>query len=1203
MKTTKLFRLLSVIMLGLIFSCQIAYAAGVAGRVQFVIGDVQVTTNTGNTHSLKKGDLINEGDAVSTAVSSSAQIKMQDGGFIAIRPETKMKFDKFVFNGNQDGKERGFFSLFKGGFRAVTGLIGKTNKQNYKITTAVATIGIRGTDHETYFVPKGNATVPTGVYSKVNVGETTLTTNRGTINVLPNQMGYAGGLNEVPKIAPINTHLFTVAAAPTKSIKEHKAEQAKQAAASRQGDKQQGTKQASSQGTKQESSSMGGTTGSTTANTSSSSTSSSGSGSEAGTVSASTSDTGSSSSSNSSSNSNSNSNSSSSSSSSSGSVSDAGTGSATTTSDPTSIRSDTADSASLSNVSSTTGNSSSMASQYQTTLTVPQLTVPIILTNALTGSTLNLTTLTNSQGGVVSTLSGSSIFSVAYAANNFELEIILPNGMGNSSGYLISKANLVYSAGALSSFTAPSIAGGSNWTTSTTISGGTAQNLTAPSYGSTGIQLGKWTGYTGISMTSSFTLGGTNNGSQNNWMYGSQGYIDAAYLNGTAVSSSAGNLYGTFTYSMDGGNAPRNQNTGVTGTLNSATISANFTTMLVSASLGLNIGNDYWNATLASQSFSTANGGLFSGNTSSGNVTIYHGSGSASSSTCSTCSGGIYGAFTGQNFAGAILTYNLSDSLQGNTISGDAALSRVYSGNSNSSVTDNTAAPTGYTVIDCGQGCITTTANTNIVTSSGNVLTQYSATGTTSSGANSSSSVTVNCPACTATASGQVTTSGIYYGTWTSGTYLSTNTITPSSAASATPIYWITGPEAGPLYLPQALTGTASYSFDAGSVSSTSSGVVGTVQGTTSLAVNFTNQTVAINLNASIADTSGSTHTWNAQTVAGSEAPLSGVQGIGGAAFRASSSTNSGSGLLSITVDGSTSSSNTGSIYGQLTGSGLTGAIISFNLSTSGTYADTINGVAAFVGTAQNISTPHQYVLASTYDSSALTPIIAFWANSSSRISLDSSGNITQFDTQPVNGNSNNNVTISNTGSTLTDHGTDPVTGISWGRWTGGTLNVTNRATGAISSSALTGSLHWITEPTSTTAVTLPISGTYAYTFAGGTHPTDNLGNVGTLNSATVSANFTAQTVNMGVNATVNGATLNATGTNAPIIQRTAFYASTSEPSSSSSYLTVKCTGSCGTTGGTVIGKFSGAGATGVAMSYGLQNGTSVVSGVAAFHR
>jgi len=502
------------------------------------------------------------------------------------------------------------------------------------------------------------------------------------------------------------------------------------------------------------------------------------------------------------------------------------------------------------------------------------------------------------------------------------------------------------------------------------------------------------------------------------------------------------------------------------------------------------------------------------------------------------------------------------------------------------------------TIIECGSGCLGTYSSTGVVTS-GNVLTQYSGGGT-NAGSTFTNNVTVNCPTCTAIASGQVVTSGIYYGTWTSGTYSSTST-TSIAGVSTTPAYWITGPEAGPLYLPQALTGTASFALDAGQISN-SSGVAGTVKGTTALSVNFTNQTVGINLDASITDATATLHTWNAQAAS---VPLVGNQGIGGASFHAGTGfSGNSSGVLSVTVDGTTAG--TGSIDGQLTGSGLTGAIISFNLSVAsvnGGYTDTLNGVAAFSGTAQNINAPYRSVLLSTYDPSALVPTLGFYFNNPSRVIQDAAGNLTQFDSNSVN-SSGGNVTISNTGSTLTDQGTDPVSGISWGRWSGGTLNVTNRATGAVTSTALAGSLHWIAEPVSTSAVTLPITGTYSYTYAGGTKPTDNLGNVGTLNSASVTANFTAQTVNLGVNATVAGATLNATGTNAPIIQRTVFYASSIEPTTSSSYLTVTCTGTCsGTPGGTVIGKFTGTGAIGVAMSYGLQNGSSVVSGVAAFHR
>ena len=1133
--SSKVFGILSVAIAGLIFSSQTAGAATTAGQVQFTYGNVNVTTQAGETHAIKKGDVINEGDTVITAITASAQIKMKDGGFIAVRPNTNLKFDKFVFHGKEDGEERSFFSLFKGGFRAVTGFIGKQHKQNYKITTTTATIGVRGTDHETYYVPEGNPLAPAGAYSKVNVGETTMTTNRGTVNVLPNQMGYAGNINEVPKVVPINTNLFTVSAAPSKTIKQSKAEQSNQPVAQGQADK---TAAGGQSGGSQNSSSTGSTGENTAVGNS------------------------------------------------------ANTSTSSNTGDPNTLRADTTGGGALSaNITTVSPSPTSIQ-----TINAPQLIVPIILTNAANGFTLNATSQTNTQGGVSTTLTGATIFSTAYNANHVAVETT----NNYSGGALIDPANLHYvaggssSSGALSSYTQLDIGGGANRTDIYAITGGTASSFNAPSFGLTGIQYGNWAGYTAQTFTSSFNLGGNNGGGQTNWMWGLQGYLDSAYSSGT---SGIGAMSGTFNYSLTGNNAPRYQNSGTAGTLNSASITANFTSMTVSASLGLNIGADYWGASLTNQTITSVVGGPFNGFATSGGtsntMTVTHGVGSAT--YCPTCSGNLNGMFTGQNFSGAMLAYNLSDTTTATSVYGDAAFNRQ------GSVTANAPAPTGMTVVECGSGCLTTYSATGIVTSAANVLTQYGS-GTTSN----ANSVTVNCPACTASS----TSAGIYYGTWTSGTYTSTSTNT--STVSTAPAYWITGPEAGPLYLPQALIGTASYALDAGQVSNYA-GVAGTVNGTTSLAVNFTKQTVGINLNATVAG-----HTWNASTVASNEAPLMGNQGIGGAAFYASTASTGGmgyssgnsnnSGVLSISVDGVASTLAYGNINGQLTGSGLTGAIINFSLYGSfatSPYYDSISGVAAFTGTAQNTNSPYRYVSVSTYDTVALEPILGFYANNPNRVTQDTSGNLTQFDSQSVaTSNSNANVTITNTGSSLTDQGSDPVTGISWGRWTGGTLNVLNRATGITTSSALAGSLHWIAEPVSTAPVTLPVSGTYAYTYAGGTQPTDNMGHVGTLNSASVTANFTAQTVSLGVNATVAGATLNATAPSAPIIQNTVFYASSQEPSASTSHLNVACTGSCnGTTGGTVIGKFSGAGATGVAMTYGLQNGTSVVSGVAAFHR
>jgi drug/metabolite transporter (DMT)-like permease len=90
------------------------------------------------------------------------------------------------------------------------------------------------------------------------------------------------------------------------------------------------------------------------------------------------------------------------------------------------------------------------------------------------------------------------------------------------------------------------------------------------------------------------------------------------------------------------------------------------------------------------------------------------------------------------------------------------------------------------------------------------------------------------------------------------------------------------------------------------------------------------------------------------------------------------------------------------------------------------------------------------------------------------------------------------------------------------------------------------------------------------------------------------------------VSATVNGTTLTASAVAAPIIQRTAFYADSQMPSTTSQHLAVTCSGTCGSSAqGMILGGFVGAGATGALMSYGLQNisagSTQVISGVAAF--
>jgi hypothetical protein len=178
-----------------------------AGKFQFVYGDVAVTHADGSRTVPRKGDRLDEGDVVATGAMAQTQLVMNDGGLIAMRPDSRMRIEVFRFTGKADGSEQGVFGLLKGGFRAITGLIGRVNKDNYKIRTATATIGIRGTDHEALYIappaPGETPIGPPGTYDKVNVGKTYLETPSGRLELAGNQVGFVpAAVNAAPVRLP-----------------------------------------------------------------------------------------------------------------------------------------------------------------------------------------------------------------------------------------------------------------------------------------------------------------------------------------------------------------------------------------------------------------------------------------------------------------------------------------------------------------------------------------------------------------------------------------------------------------------------------------------------------------------------------------------------------------------------------------------------------------------------------------------------------------------------------------------------------------------------------------------------------------------------------------------------------------------------------------------------------------------------------------
>lgn len=123
-----------------------AYALG-AASIDFSVGNVMAVNAEGKQRPLSKGAEIANGETISTGDGSRAQVRFTDGAMVSLQPRTEFRIDDYQYSDKADGEEKGFFSLLKGGLRTITGLVGRVNRDRYKVTTGVATIGIRGTGY------------------------------------------------------------------------------------------------------------------------------------------------------------------------------------------------------------------------------------------------------------------------------------------------------------------------------------------------------------------------------------------------------------------------------------------------------------------------------------------------------------------------------------------------------------------------------------------------------------------------------------------------------------------------------------------------------------------------------------------------------------------------------------------------------------------------------------------------------------------------------------------------------------------------------------------------------------------------------------------------------------------------------------------------------------------------------------------------
>lgn len=123
-----------------------AFCAASGAKAQTRVGQAVVIQNevvrvAATTTPINVGDNMLRDETVRTGADSAARFVMADSTNLSLGPSATLKLDRTVFNDERSYRDVAI-RMTTGAFRFVTG---NSDKSAYKITTPLATIGVRGT--------------------------------------------------------------------------------------------------------------------------------------------------------------------------------------------------------------------------------------------------------------------------------------------------------------------------------------------------------------------------------------------------------------------------------------------------------------------------------------------------------------------------------------------------------------------------------------------------------------------------------------------------------------------------------------------------------------------------------------------------------------------------------------------------------------------------------------------------------------------------------------------------------------------------------------------------------------------------------------------------------------------------------------------------------------------------------------------------
>jgi len=194
--------------------------AASAGKIDFATPGVNAISSDGQSRPVAKGSELQTGETIDTG-AGRAQLRFSDGGMVSLQPQTQFRLETYGYDKDDSNKNSVVMNLLKGGLRTITGLIGKTNRQGYKLQTATATVGIRGTEFSITTLPDGSVlfNCADGAIDVTNrAGSTTV--NGGQSAIVTNQTSTPTKTDDKPFLPPAVTLAQTQIPLPTNPVQD-----------------------------------------------------------------------------------------------------------------------------------------------------------------------------------------------------------------------------------------------------------------------------------------------------------------------------------------------------------------------------------------------------------------------------------------------------------------------------------------------------------------------------------------------------------------------------------------------------------------------------------------------------------------------------------------------------------------------------------------------------------------------------------------------------------------------------------------------------------------------------------------------------------------------------------------------------------------------------------------------------------------------